>query len=246
MAKKNSKDSERRARIDQLRQEQARKERMRSMLILGVCVVAVLGLLAAALVPYFKDRNETKALASKSVAKIGVSEEAASCEAIKTTPTDENQTHIPSPTPIDYQDSPPSFGPHRPQSAPFERRFYTGADRPEIPELVHNLEHGYVILWYDESVADDQTQMRYIKAIADKFGDDDVRFIAAPWTSDDGDAFPDGKHIALTRWTADAKSPGDEKLQRGNWRYCGSTSGAVVSAFVAKWPNEESPEPGIM
>ncbi len=246
MAKKNSKDNERRARIDQLRQEQARKERMRSMLILGVCVVAVLGLLAAALVPYLKDRNETKALASKSVAKIGVSETAAACDPVETKPTDENQTHVPSPQAIGYDDAPPSFGPHRPQAAPFERRFYTSSDRPEIPELVHNLEHGYVILWYDKTVADDQEQMRFIKAIADKFGDENTRFIAAPWNESDGDAFPEGKHIALTRWSADAKDPGNEKLQRGNWRYCGSTSGAVVSAFVAQWPNEESPEPGIM
>ena len=37
---------------------------------------------------------------------------------------------------------PPSFGPHRPIPAPFERRFYTAQDRPEIETLVHNLEHG--------------------------------------------------------------------------------------------------------
>lgn len=246
MAKKSNKDNERRARVDQLRQEQARKERMRSMLILGVSVVAVLGLLAAALVPYLNDRNETKALASKSVAKIGDTEAAAACDPVKTTPTDENQTHISAPKPIAYADAPPSFGAHRPQSAPFERRFYTAADRPEIPELVHNLEHGYVILWYDQTIADDTDQMRYIKAIADKYGDEEERFIAAPWTEADGDAFPDGKHVALTRWSADADKPSDEKLQRGNWRYCGSTSGAVISKFVGTWSNDESPEPGIM
>ena len=73
-----------------------------------------------------------------------------------------------------------------------------------------------------------------------------ARFIAAPSTAADGDAFPDGKHVALTRWTADADKPTDMEKQRGNWQYCGSTSGAVVSEFINKWPNAESPEPGIM
>ena len=35
------------------------------------------------------------------------------------------------------------------------RKFYTEDDRPELEALVHNLEHGYTILWYDETIADD-------------------------------------------------------------------------------------------
>jgi hypothetical protein len=244
VAKKNPKNVERRAMVEKMRQEQARKERMRSMTILGISVVAVVGLLLAALIPYLKDRNEDKQLAGTAVSKIGASEAAAACDPIDTRPTDKNQTHVPDGTPITYKDAPPSFGPHRPSPAAFERKFYTAADRPEVAELVHNLEHGYTILWYDDSVAGDKDQMKDIEAIAGKY--DDVRFIAAPWTKDDGAAFPDGKHVALTRWSADADDPSDESKQRGNWEYCGSTSGAVVADFVKKWPNAESPEPGIM
>jgi hypothetical protein len=243
VAKKNPKNVERRAMVEQMRKEQARKERNRSMLILGVCVVAVLGLLGAALVPYLKDRNEDKALADKSITKIGVSEAAASCDDILTKPTDKSQNHVPD-GPITYEDAPPAFGNHRPVAAAFERKFYTADDRPEVAQLVHNLEHGYTILWYDDTVADDRDQLKDIEAIAKKY--DDVRFIAAPWTKDDGDAFPDGKHIALTRWSADAEKPSDQDKQRGNWQYCGSTSGSVVADFVKKWPNEESPEPNTM
>jgi hypothetical protein len=244
VAKKNPKNIERRAMVEQMRQEQARKERMRSMAILGVSVVAVVGLLVAALIPYLKDRNESKQLAGTAVSKIGATEAAAACDPIDTRPTDKNQTHVPDGTPITYKDAPPSFGPHRPQPAAVERKFYTADDRPEVAQLVHNLEHGYTILWYDDTVADDKDQMKDIEAIASKYGD--VRFIAAPWTKDDGAAFPDGKHVALTRWTADADKPSDEDKQHGNWQYCGSTSGAVVADFVKKWPNSESPEPGIM
>lgn len=246
MAKKNPKNLERRAKVEQLRQQQARQEKRRSYLILGVCVVIVAGLLAAALVPYLRDRAKEQELAGTSVAKIGVDAAAADCGDIITRKTDGQQTHIPDPTPITYADAPPSFGAHRPQSASFERNFYTAADRPEVAELVHNLEHGYVIAWYDDTLAEDQDQLDQLKAIADKYQDANTRFIAAPWTGADGKAFPQGKHLALTRWSADAKEPGNQDKQRGNWQYCGQASGAVISDFVAKWPNAESPEPGIM
>lgn len=246
MAKKNPKNLERRAMVEQMRKEQARKEKQRSYLILGVCVVVVAGLLAAALIPYLKDRAKAEELAGTSVSKIGATAAAAQCGDIITRKTDHKQTHIPDPTPITYPDAPPAFGAHRPQAASFERNYYTAADRPEVAELVHNLEHGYVIAWYDDTLAEDKDQLDQLKAIANKFKDANTRFIVAPWTGDDGKAFPEGKHLALTRWSADAKDPGDQSKQRGNWQYCGKTSGAVISDFVAKWPNAESPEPGIM
>jgi len=244
VAKKNPKNVERRAMVEKMRQEQARKERMRSMTILGVSVLVVVGLLVAALIPYLKDRQKQNELAGTDIEKIGVTESAAACDEIETKPTDKSQDHIPDGTAITYSDAPPSFGAHRPTAASFERKYYTASDRPEVGQLVHNLEHGYTILWYDDTVADDQDQLRDIEAIAKKLGDQ--RFVAAPWTADDGGAFPDGKHIALTRWSADADNPGDQEKQRGNWQYCGSTSGEVVSDFFEKWPNAESPEPNVM
>jgi len=243
VAKKNPKNVERRAMVEQMRKEQARKERQRSLLILGVCVLLVLGLLLAALIPYLKDRHKNSELAGKAISKIGVSASAASCDDILTKATDKNQNHIPAGQPLSYTDAPPSFGPHRPAPAPFGRPFYTTADRPEVGELVHNMEHGYTIAWYDATAAKDKTEMDDLEAIAKKFQDENVAFVAAPWTSDDGKAFPDGKHIALTRWSADASNPTDEDKQRGNWQYCGSTSGKVIADFVAKWPHSESPEP---
>jgi hypothetical protein len=246
VAKKNPKNIERRAMVEQMRKEQARKERNRSLLILGVCVVAVIGLLTAALVPYLKDKNKNAELAGKAIAKIGASKSAAACDAIETKPTDHNQNHIPEGTAITYKDAPPAFGEHRPTPAAFGRPFYTSSDRPEVAQLVHNEEHGYTIIWYDDTAAKDKTEMDNVEAIAKKYQVKNVRVIAAPWTSSDGDAFPDGKHIALTRWSADADNPSDESKQRGNWQYCGSASGSVISTFVAKWPNAQSPEPGIM
>lgn len=246
MAKKNPKNIERRAMVEKMRQEQARKERIRSMSILGISVLVVVGLLGVAVWKYVGDQRDKTALASKKITSIGVSASAAACNPIETKPTDKNQNHIPEGTAITYKDAPPAFGEHRPTPAAFGRPFYTAADRPEVATLVHNEEHGYTIAWYDDTAAKNRTEMNALEAIAKKYQDDNVRFIAAPWTSQDGAAFPDGKHIALTRWTADAKTPSDQSKQRGNWQYCGSVSGSVVADFVNKWPNQESPEPGIM
>ena len=99
------------------------------------------------------------------------------------------------------------------------RKFYTAQDRPALGTLVHNEEHGYTILWYDDSVAGDSTQMAQIRAIADKFaGTSDLRdkFKAVPWTEKDGKPFPSGQHIAFTHW-----SVGRHRERRGRERQAG-------------------------
>ena len=51
-----------------------------------------------------------------------------------------------------YNTDPPTSGPHYPGE--YDARFYEEADLPGLPTfhegyLVHNLEHGYVIFWYN-------------------------------------------------------------------------------------------------
>lgn len=170
---------------------------------------------------------------------------AAGCDPVITRPTDRNQQHINPPTTIRYADAPPSFGEHRPTPAAFGRPFY-GADRPEIGNLVHSMEHGYTIAWYDDTLAEDTDAMAQLEQIAGHYQTEQGRFIAAPWHSADGAAFPAGRHLALTRWSADADDPSDESLQRGNWMYCGSVDAEAIARFFDTWSNSESPEPGIM
>ncbi|MFL6158786.1 MAG: DUF3105 domain-containing protein [Marmoricola sp.] len=243
MAKKNPKSVERREMVEKMRQEQARKERARSLGILGACVLVVLALIGTAATVAIKDHNAQAARDKKAIGKLGKAASAAGCNPILTKKTDMTQEHVPT-GPIQYADAPPSFGKHRPQPAAFGRTFYT-SDRPEVATLVHNLEHGYVIAWYDDTAAKDKSEMDDLKTIGDKFTKAQERFIAAPWHPSDGAAFPSGKHIALTRWSADAGNPSDETKQRGNWQYCSSVSGSVISSFLNKWPNNESPEPGL-
>ncbi len=68
------------------------------------------------------------------------------------------------------------------------------------------------------------------------------KFIALPWTSKDGKAFPSGTHVALTHWSAGG-DPSDVSKQQGIWQYCATPSGAVTEQFTKDYPYSDSPEP---
>ena len=153
------------------------------------------------------------------------------CGKVETKPADGNQQHVPTGTQVTYTTAPPAFGSHWNEQgvapAPFNRKFYTDNDRPELEALVHNLEHGYTILWYDESIADDADELNVIDGIADKFRSDTdnfrYKFIAAPWTSDDekeSGKFPDGMHVAFSHWSAGGSGESDTSKQVGVFQYC--------------------------
>ena len=165
---------------------------------------------------------------------------------IETKKADGNQQHVPVGTPMTYEDAPPAFGGHWEDWEGMERKFYTTSDRPDLGRLVHNLEHGYAILWYDETAAKDAQMMDDIRGIASKFeGTTDLRdkFKAVPWTSEDGGDFPKGQHIALTHWSIGGAGEADTSKQVGVWQYCSEPSGAAVEEFMKKYPYMDSPEP---
>jgi hypothetical protein len=237
VVKKNERDS-RRARAEQLRLEQARKERRRSLLILGSCVIVVLALLGTAVFVYVKDLREEQKNAGTPLAELGVATSVADCEPVKKEKATGNNNHIDPPTKIPYTTAPPSSGPHWGNFLQGSeiRSFYTVDDRPEVERLVHSLEHGHTILWYDETVKPGTDAYKDVQAIADKFPDEGDKFMAAPWTKADGGPFPSGKHVALTHWT------GPEN-QEGITQYCVAPSGEVVSKFMKDYPASSAPEP---
>ncbi|MCW2849411.1 MAG: hypothetical protein JWR90_3385 [Marmoricola sp.] len=238
MAKKNERDN-RRAIAEQMRKEQQRKERRRSLLILGGCVVLVVGLLTAALVPYIKNQRAESKAAGTPISDLGVSTTAAKCEPVKKVDASGNGTHITIGKAIKYAQSPPSYGPHWANFLQGSeiRNFYTTQDRPEIERMVHSLEHGHTILWYDaETVKPGTKDYKLVKAISAKF-DADAYFMAAPWSTSDGGAFPAGEHIALTHWTGPQK-------QLGVTQFCAAPSGAVVKKFTDTYQPDNAPEPG--
>ncbi|MEO5711832.1 MAG: DUF3105 domain-containing protein [Nocardioidaceae bacterium] len=239
MAKPN-KDRDRRAVVEQLRKDQKRAERRRTIIVISACVAVAILIIGAAAVPLIKQSR----LNSKPLASLGAGEKAAGCQPILKKQATGNQEHKPEGTPITYADAPPAFGPHYPVTAPFERKFYTSKDRPQIEYVVHNLEHGYSMLWYDATIAKDPAKLDVVKAIAKKYEGTKLtdKFIALPWTSQDGKSFPSGTHIALTHWSAGG-DPTVVSKQKGVWQYCASPSGSVTEKFTKDYPYSDSPEP---
>ena len=248
MAKKPAK-SDRQAVIEEIRRKQKGAERRRGFAILGVCLtIAVVIILAAAYRPVMNwwDLRKFRDL---QLSEIGAP--ASVCQDITTKKSDGNAEHVDEGVQVEYADAPPAFGSHwnvaglAPASR--DRKLYTRSDRPELEALVHNLEHGYTILWYDETVAEDAETMSVIDGLAEKFRSDSdndrSKFIAAPWTSDDGDDFPDDQHIAFSHWSAGGSGETDPAKQLGVWQYCSEPSGEALEDFMLEYPYTDSPEP---
>lgn len=109
-----------------------------------------------------------------------------------------SEEHLPDgAVPGPYNSDPPTSGPHYASDLP--ANFYNEADLAGLPEhpegfLVHNLEHGYVIFWYDcQEVPEGQCDnlKGQIQTVMDQFNG--VKLIAFPWESIE-------VPVAMTSW----------------------------------------------
>lgn len=240
MAKKPAK-SDRQAVIDSIRSKQRGADKRRGFAIIGVCIVIALLIIGAAAYQPIKDWYELREFRDLGVGEIGAA--ADSCQEVETKKATGVQDHVEPGTPIPYEDSPPAYGQHYDVWDDMGRKLYVEDDRPALGELVHNLEHGYTVLWYDETVAADEEQMQQLRALAAKFDGDDGnlrnKFKAVPWLETDGEPFPDDQHVAFTHWATSDK----EGESTGVWQYCSEVSGAALEDFMLEYPYTTSPEP---
>jgi hypothetical protein len=95
-----------------------------------------------------------------------------------------------------YTTDPPAGGAH--YSSDFPAKFYQEADLVSLPKnpegyLVHSLEHGYVIFWYNCQIpnTDCSALKQTIQKVMDETGS--TKLIAFPWTSMD-------TSLAITSW----------------------------------------------
>lgn len=242
--------SDRQAKIDQIRKQQKSAESRRGFAIVGVCALIALLIVGAAAYRPIVDWWNLRGAEDQALADIGAP--ASACQEPITKPSEGSGNHVDESQQVTYDDAPPAFGPHWNvlglAPVPIGREFYTATDRPELEQLVHNLEHGFTILWYDETIADDSDAVLDLRAIARKFSDTSDRrnaFIIAPWTSEDGKAFPDGQHLALTHWSAGGVGTTDTTKQVGVWQYCSEVSGEAVDTFIRDYPQLDSTEPSV-
>ena len=234
MAKKTA-EPDRKARIEQMRREQAAADRRRTLLVVGSALAVIL-VLAGIVTKVVLD-----AVADQDLSRVGLTLAGASCDAAITDPAAASGTAVhvgpgtpkPDVTKVSYTMVPPDNGEHFATPAYPAAEFYTTADRPAVETLVHNLEHGYTVVWYTSATPKAQVeQLKKVSTLARKDDKTAGKFIVAPWDESRG-AFPAGKTIGLTHWGT----------KSGYRQLCGGVSGAAVKAFVDSYPYTDSPEP---
>jgi hypothetical protein len=207
---KRTPENNRRKLIEEQRKKARAKERRTTVLTIVLSTVVGLALIGSAVYFGRKDKKPDVALAS-----VGVSAEAAGCSAPKEEPlgegaVGEDAVKHTSET-VDYPLHPPTSGRHNPSPLPVgAKKFYSREDNPPPERAVHNLEHAYVVVWYDNKASDAQ-----LTQLEDAANAADGKFLVVPWTRAD---FPDDKHVVLTAWT--------EKQE------CSGVSGAVFQEFM--------------
>ena len=248
MSKSNT-NRERRQQVERMRREAQAAERRRTLAIVAACGVVALIIVGIATYGYIQDRNEQAALQDQSLGDIGAAAQAAGCTSIEEEQATGQGQHTSDP--VDYAVQPPSYGPHNPSAVESGVHFFDVGERPEVERLVHNLEHGWTMVWYDETIADDPEQMKLLQATAEKFdaqgSDPKFNMIIAPWTEEDGEAIPEGKHLAFTHWSVhqpeyDPAVFESEPESFGQSQYCDAFSGAALDSFMKKYPYDDAPE----
>jgi hypothetical protein len=221
---------DRRARVEELKRAQKAQERRKTLVFGGIGLV-IAGALIAIPAVQVVHKNQQK---NRAPSDIGVSAAAAMCDPVITDPASGGQKHVGAGVHVDYPFVPPSSGQHFEIPATVNSRgFYTTKDSPPVEQLVHNLEHGYTVAWYDPKI--DDNQLSALKDLAGLLHNkaEYRKFIVAPWDLSRG-PFPAGKPIALSHWGSKDK---------GYRQFCGQTSGAVVQTFMNTYPATDAQEP---
>ena len=225
---------DRKARLAEIQKQQKAKERK---VVAGIVVGCVVLLVALAGVVGFAI-NDAR---GKQLPNLGVSLAAAKCGQVTDDGQGGSQEHVgpgtqkPDEITVKYDTVPPSHGAHFVQPDISGRDFYTASDRPVVETLVHNLEHGYTILWYDASKVKDTALLKDVAKQADKLSQSSGKFKAVAWDESRG-KLPAGTPYVMSHWGTDG----------GHRQFCENLSGAAVVDFVKKFPSSDAPEPNGM
>ena len=229
-------NKDRRARLEELRRQQRATERRKNFIFIGAGVFVALGLIAGAVIPaYLHDQAVARKSKAGYQAKPTAAEVAAGCTGVHNDPISAAAIHVTAP--IDYTREkygdtrggtspiPPSNGRHNPVSLGDTNRFYPLSEQPRPERAVHNLEHGYVVAWYDDKLPASQVTKLQALAASPSYS----RLLVVGWSQGD---LPAGKHLVLTSW--------------GRTDRCGSESDDVVTSFYRSHVNSSiAPEAGL-
>ena len=242
-------NKDRRSRLDEMRRKQRAAERRKNMITYGAAIVVALALVGTAILLAYnkahkndaaKNRIKNQLKAEKTEghqSKPTAAEAKDQCTGVHTDPSaDSTRKHLPNE--IDYSKEkfgdtadgappiPPSGGNHNQVSLGDQvTRFYPVADKPRPERAVHNLEHGYIVVWYDSKLPAEQVQLLQSMAKDPSM----PRLIVVGWWQGD---LPLDKHVVLTSW---------QKSER-----CGSIDTAVTRNFYNVHVDApQAPEAGL-
>jgi hypothetical protein len=240
-------NKDRRSRLDEMRRQQRAAERRKNIITFGAAIVVALALVGTAIVLAVNKVNANDAKKNRVTnqlkaekkeghqSKPTAAEQRDGCLGVHTDPTAAKAIHVPEQ--IDYSKEkygdtdggtppiPPSGGRHNALSLGDTNRFYPLSDKPRPERAVHNLEHGYVVVWYDDKLPAAQVQLLQSMAKDPSMG----RLLVVGWWQGD---LPAGKHVVMTSWT---------KTDR-----CSSIDTAVARDFYTVHVNApQAPEAGL-
>jgi hypothetical protein len=200
---------QRRLAEERKRQEMQRAARKRTLITVGIA------LLVGALVVFLIINDSSRNNGGDSV-DAGVAAGEAGCGEVET-PEQGEAEHVEEGTDIQYTTSPPTSGNHYPTAA--DPGFYSDP----IPEenVVHNLEHGQIVIWYSPDAP--QATIDSIESVVDE---EAIALVAVPY-----DGIPSGSELSFTAW--------------GALQSCSDFSNDILSQFRAEFQGRGPENVGI-
>lgn len=206
MSKKLEQKQARREAEERRKAENRKAAVRRNAVTIGTAVLV--GVIVVAAIVYQRSEIE------KTTENVGVAAEKANCEGVESPEEMEDAGHIAVGEQHEpYNSTPPTSGPM------YEQTASAGFSTEPIPaeSLVHNLEHGYIVIWYHPDA--DQETLNKIELLVDQ---EPAATIAAPY-----EEIEQPHQFALGAW--------------GNYQLCEDVSQEVVDGFRRKFQGK-SPE----
>ena len=137
---------------------------------------------------------------------------------------DEGANHVAPGEVPDYQSVPATSGPHWNADNGVAPIFWGVYTTPQAePAVVHNLEHGGIVIWYQDTATDEDVA-RLTQFVEQQQGTQNFKIILSPWAGEDF-----GHPIAVTAW---------------DWLlYLDTADIDQIRAFQDDHPSTEAPEP---
>jgi hypothetical protein len=233
---------DRRARIEELKRRKKRSERMRTLAFFVVILIGAAAIFGKHAWNWLDDKINDPL--KRSISSFGVPLGDAGCGDPTEDKASGNQKHVAVGIRVDYDKVPPSSGEHYSNPVLFSATpFFTEKDRPPVENLVHNLEHGYTILWYDPSLS--KSDQDEIKGLALRLRTESKyqQFIAVAWDDSYG-SFPKKKAIGLSHWSGNGAGVKNDE-SKGHRMLCEQLSGSAVQKFMDDYPATDAPERNI-